>query len=94
MSDCGIKRQNATCGVTQSKQSKSDLTTTLKPFGAKERVPGKTKVSSLEVKQKENDIECPKQSNMAPGKMKLRSQYGKVSENVTQIKVEKEIGGT
>ena len=94
MSYCGIKRQNAACGVAQSKQSKSELTTTLKPFGAKERAPGKTKVSSLEVKQQENDIECPKQSNMAPGKMELRSLYGKVSENVTQIKVEKEIGGT
>ena len=94
MSDCGIKRQNAACGVTQSKQSKSELTTTLKPFGAKERAPRKAKVSGLEVKQKENDIECPKQSNMTPGKMELRSQYGKVSENVTQIKVEKEIGGT
>ncbi len=94
MSDCGIKCQNATCGVTQSKQPKSDLTTTLKPFGAKERTPRKAKVSSLEVKQKENDIECPKQSNMTPGKMELRSLYGKVSENVTQIKVEKEIGGT
>ena len=94
MSYCGIKRQNAACGVTQSKQSKSELTTTLKPFGAKERAARKAKVSSLEVQQKENDIECPKQSNLTPGKMELRSLYGKVSENVTQIKVEKEIGGT